>query len=117
MKTRPLSVTVLACLYLGVGMVGSVYHVHDLRADPHSGIWIELTEFVALVCGVFLLRGQNWARWLALVWIIFHVVVSAPPPWGKFSVHLVLAMLIAWILFRPPAGRYFRGTGNTESRV
>ena len=32
---------------------------------------------LAIVCGVFLLRGHNWARWLALAWIAFHVVLSA----------------------------------------
>jgi hypothetical protein len=62
------------------------------------------------VAGVFLLRGQNWARWLALAWITFHVVIS----YGvlrELVVHGVICVVFAWILFRPAAGRYFRPTG------
>ena len=33
---------------------------------------VELTELIAIVCGVFLLQGRNWARWLALAWIASH---------------------------------------------
>ena len=74
---RPLSVTTLACVYLAVGVIGFAYHFRDLLASPRDGVWIELTEVLAVVSGVWMLRGHNWARWLALVWITFHVVLSA----------------------------------------
>jgi hypothetical protein len=64
----------LAILYLVVGIIGFAYHFPELRAGHPDAIWIELTEFLAIVAGVFMLLGRNWARWLALAWIAFHVV-------------------------------------------
>ena len=71
----PASVIVIAVMYLAVGVVGYVAHFKDFRAQ--DGVWVELTEFLAVVCGVFMLRGENWARWLAVAWIAFHVALSA----------------------------------------
>jgi hypothetical protein len=65
---RPLAVTILAFVYIGVGAIGFVAHFTDLRsmdASRYDGLWIELTEILAVLCGAFMLRGQNWARWLS----------------------------------------------------
>ena len=105
---RPISVTILACVYLLVGTAGFIFHFKESLASPRDGFWIELTELIAFVCGVFLLRGANWARWLALAWMVFHVSISFPQLL-KVAVHFVICALIAWILFRPEARRYFRG--------
>lgn len=108
---RPLSVTIIACVYVIVGIGGLAAHFDTLRVRggfPYEGLSIEATELGALIAGVFLLRAQNWARWLALAWIAFHVVFS----FGKlseFAIHCVFCAVIAWALFRPPASRYFRG--------
>jgi hypothetical protein len=77
---RPLSVTILGCVYIGVGSVGFVYHLREIlarHAFRYDDLLVELIEFVAIVCGAFMLRGHNWARWVALAWIAFHVVLSA----------------------------------------
>jgi hypothetical protein len=106
-KRIPVSVIVIACLYLAVGIGGSVAHFSQHRAP--DWIWIEITELLAIVCGVFLLRAQNWARWLAIAWIAFHVAMS----FGvlrQLAVHSVLIVLIVWCLFRPDASRFFRST-------
>jgi hypothetical protein len=104
---RPISVTILACVYLLVGAAGFIFHFKESLASPRDGALIELTELIALVCGIFLLRGANWARWLALVWMLFHVAISFPQI-QKVMVHTVICALIAWILLRPEASRYFR---------
>lgn len=113
MNKRPVSVTVIAILYLAVGALGFFVHGREILAT-HGFHWddflVELLEIVAFVSGAFLLRGQNWARWLAVAWIAFHVILSAFDPWQKLAVHVVLCALIAWALFCPPAARYFRGT-------
>jgi hypothetical protein len=70
---------------------------------------VELTELTAILCGAFLLRGQNWARWLALAWIAFHVVLSMFHPFRELAIHGLFFVVIAWILFRSESGRYFRG--------
>jgi hypothetical protein len=106
-KRIPVSVIVIACLYLAVGIGGSVAHFSQHRAP--DWIWIEITELLAIVCGVFLLRAQNWARWLAIAWMAFHVAMS----FGvlrQLAVHSVLVVLIVWCLFRPDASRFFRST-------
>lgn len=106
---RPLSITILAGVYLAVGVIGFAAHFRDLLALRQDAIWAELTELVAILCGAFLLRRHNWARWLALVWIAFHVVLSAFHAIPELVIHAVFCAVIAWILFRPEAARYFRG--------
>ena len=66
---RPLSVTILAWLSIGMGAGGFASHLAD-------GVWVELVELLAVIGGAFMLRGHNWARWLALAWMAFHVIVS-----------------------------------------
>jgi hypothetical protein len=105
---RPVSVTILACVYLAVGVVGFAYHFRELLSLQQDIVWAELTEFLAIVCGAFMLRGHNWARWLAFAWILFHVILSALHSLSEFAIHGLLCAVIAWILFRPQAARYFR---------
>lgn len=105
---RPISVTILACVYLLVGLSGFAFHFKELWARQPDAFIIEFVEVVAIVCGAFLLRGQNWARWLAIVWIAFHVGLSAFHPLAELVIHSVFFVVITWILFRGDARRYFR---------
>jgi uncharacterized membrane protein HdeD (DUF308 family) len=76
-----------------VGIGGFVAHF-SARGEP-DWVWVEITELLAIVCGIFLLRGNDWARWLAGAWM---------------AVHVVLFGLIVWGLFRADADRFFRET-------
>ncbi len=105
---RPISIWVIAVLYLAVGIAGFIGHFHTLLAHEPDSIGIEVTELTAVVAGVFLLLGRNWARWLALAWIVFHVILSIFHPVRELAIHAVLCALIAWGLFHPGANRYFR---------
>jgi hypothetical protein len=107
-KKRSISIMILACVYLAVGAVGFAVHFRELLAGHPDAPAIELTECLAIVCGVFLLRGHNWARWLALAWIAFHVVLSIFHPIPELVMHGLLCVAFAWILFRPGTERYFR---------
>jgi hypothetical protein len=106
---RPISVTIIACVYLAVGTLAFVYHFRELLSLQRDSVSIELTEFLAVVSGAFMLRGHNWARWLALAWIAFHVILSIVESDHGLAIHGLLSVVIAWILFRPEAARYFRG--------
>ena len=109
---RPLSVTILAWVYISVGVLGFIYHFLEFRSRNtfrYDVIEIELTELIAIISGVFMLRGYNWARWVALAWIAFHVVMSAFRTSRQFAIHALFCAVIAWLLFRPEAARYFRG--------
>lgn len=111
MIKRPLSVTIVAWVYIAVGVLGFVFHLRETLAnhDYRSGTVIELTEIAALVAGAFLLRGHNWARWLAIAWMLFHVVFSAFNSLHEFAIHALICAAIAWALFRSPAAKYFGG--------
>ena len=105
----PASIILIACLYLAVGIGGFVAHFGDRHEA--DWIWVEVTEFVAVLCSVFLLLAHNWARWLAVAWMAFHVVISFSE-WSKFGMHSLFLVLIVWCLFRPGANRFFRNTGS-----
>src|SRR6266566_4527727 len=116
MNKRPLSVTILACIYIGVGAVGFVYHLREILARHafHNGDFlVELTEFVAIVCGAFLLRGHNWARWLALAWVAFHVGLSFFDLLPQVVVHGFILLLIAYFPLLPFSRSYFHHRETT----
>lgn len=104
-KKRPISVVLIACLYLIVGVFGFFLHLHSFGMPDF--LWIELTELVGVIAGVFMLFGQNWARWLALLWMAFHVAISFEVP-RDLVVHSLFFILIAWVLLRQEARQYFR---------
>jgi hypothetical protein len=111
---RPISVTIIACLYLAVGIIAFVYHFRELLTLQRDSVSIELTEFLAIVSGAFMLRGHNWARWLALAWIVFHVILSVFDQLHGLAVHGLLCAVITWILFRPEAAQYFRSQARSD---
>jgi hypothetical protein len=111
MMKRPTSITILASVYLMVGTAGFAVHFSEIlarHAFQYGDALVELTELIAIVCGVFILQGRNWARWLALAWIAFHVAFSLFDSLQKAAVHGLFFVLIAYFLFRPDARTYFR---------
>ena len=111
MKQRPLSVTLVSWLYIATGALGLAFHLTDFRSQrpfQFDIAGVALVRFLAIVSGVFLLRGANWARWLAVAWIAFHVVISVFHSWVQVAVHGALCTVIAYLLFRRRAGQYFR---------
>lgn len=115
---RPLSVTILGSVYLVVGIVSFFYHFSELQSGhpfPYDAVWIELTELVAILCGAFLLQGQNWVRWLAVAGMAFHLMLSFFHSIQEFAIHSLLCAVIAWLLFRPDAARFFRSARVTPT--
>jgi hypothetical protein len=109
-RERPFQVTVLGWLFILVGIFASAYHLWTAKLDR----WmfpILLLEVVAIVAGVFLLRGARWARWVVLAWLAFHVVVSALNSVADALPHAVLLLVIGYFLLGPPTARYY---GRTE---
>ncbi len=109
MRERPLSITIIACLLATGGVVGLVYHLVEFKAHSlHNDIvWVSLIRLLAIMAGIFMLRGSNWARWLAMAWIAFHVVISYFHSWQELALHAIFFAGFAFFLFRPEAGRYF----------
>jgi hypothetical protein len=118
MKKRPLSVTVTGCLYVATGAVGIAFQLIAFKPQqPFQDdiVWVCVVDLIAIICGIYILRAANWARWLALAWIAFHVVLSGFHSWFELLVHSLLCAGVAYFLFRPRATQYFRGAGTLET--
>lgn len=112
MRKRPLSVTIISGLFVAAGTVGLAYHATEFKAQSlfqADLVWVCLVRLLAILGGVFLWRGRNWARWLLLVWVAYHVFLSAFHSIQEWVMHGLLLAGIAFFLFRPPASAYFRG--------
>ncbi len=112
---RPLAVTIIAWLLIAVGALAQVAHTsaHGLRHPLASDyLWITITELAAIAIGVLLLSGRGWARWLALLWMGFHVAVSWPVI-SRLVIHSLLLAALAYFLFRPCTQKYFHQTKSS----
>jgi len=110
MHKRPFAVTIIACVYIVTGAIGFAYHATEFARSPIPGdlVWVELIRLIAVLCGVYMLRGSNWARWLALIWIGYHVILSGFHSTSELAVHSLLFAVFAYFLFRPQVTQYFR---------
>lgn len=113
MNKRPRSVTAIGCIFIAAGVIGLAYHGAEFkarRAFDYDAIWVLLVRFLAIVGGVFLLRGSDWARWFLLIWIAYHVILSAFHSIFGLITHSLLFAIIAYFLYRPRVSAYFRDT-------
>ncbi len=119
MNRRPVSVSLIACLYLAVGVIGAVSCIlrFPMRPFPYDLLWASLVDLVAVVSGAYLLRGHNWARWLALFWMGFHAILSAFHAWREAAIHALLFAVIACVLLRPESSAYFRRRASRQTFV
>jgi hypothetical protein len=110
MNKRPVTVTILACLLIITGVVGIAYHLSDFSTKDlfeYGNVTILIVRIIAIVGGVFLLRRRNWARWLSIAWIAFHLILSFFHNVQEVLIHTFVFALFAWFLFRPEARAYF----------
>jgi len=107
---RPLSVTILGLLYIAVGIGSTVAHLLGKPSATELAT-VAVLGLLAVLAGVFMLRAQNWARWLALAWMAFHVALSIFHPLHELIVHTAILVLFAYLLFRPQERAYFRSHG------
>ncbi len=112
MNKRPVSVTIISLVLIATGAGGLVFHLNDWRAAQpfqYDVVGVALVRLIAIVGGVYMLRGSNWARWLSLAWIAFHVIISVFHSLSQLGIHLLVCAAFAYFLFRPRASQYFRG--------
>jgi hypothetical protein len=118
LNKRPLAIAIIGWVFIAVGSFALFYHLQprhipEFRADPSIAnrlIWICLIRFLAIVGGVFVLRGANWARWLLVLWLAYHVGLSAFHSLFEVAVHGGLFAVILYFLFRTPANEFFHHT-------
>jgi uncharacterized membrane protein HdeD (DUF308 family) len=107
-EKRPPSIIVIGILFILLGTITLVHalveliNTTDRLTDLKSHWMIYLSGIAAIVGGVFLLKGHNWARWLLVLWMAFHIVVGALHGLAPLLTHAVIFSVILFFLFRPP---------------
>jgi len=117
MKNRPLPVIIVSALFIIAGCVGFIYHIKDFYAPNvqlNGLILIQLTRILAIVCGVLLLFGVNWARWLAIGWLAYHIVISSLNSTSEMIAHILFLIIVSILLFIPVTSAYFKSKNKSK---
>jgi hypothetical protein len=120
MNKRPLTVTAVGWLFIAAGAVGLIYHVNELSIrHPFASdtLWVAFVRLLAVLCGVFVLRGRNWARFGVVIWMAYHVALSVLHSPLELAVHAILLAAITYLLFRRQATAYFRSLAPLAATV
>jgi hypothetical protein len=116
MGKRPVSITIISALFFVTGLVGLAYHAKEMRAaDPFRSdvIAVLAVRLLAVIGAVYLFQGKNWARWLLVGWLAFHVVLSAFHSASEALMHAVLLAVIAFFLFRPRVSEFLAARASS----
>ena len=108
MNPRPRSITIISWLFIVFGSIALLYGLLPLRDIP-SHWYVHLSRILQIVAGVFMLYGRNWARWLLVAWIAFHLVVGALHGAVTLAMHVAIFSVILFFIFRRGANVYFAG--------
>ncbi|MEZ5564027.1 MAG: hypothetical protein R3F24_00280 [Gammaproteobacteria bacterium] len=117
--TRPTSVTVVAWLVIAFALIAAVGLFAEsaltFRTDPpRQWFGTILGVLVTSLCGIFMLKGKNWARWVYVTWSI--VVLAYALTEVRIMVlvpNAIKIVIFAFILFREPANRYFKHSSGS----
>ena len=120
MARRPLSITIIAVIFIVTGAVLVASIVTRAILGDGEGrmifdgdfLWAISFNLAWLLGGIFLLLGRNWARWLLVASMAAHIVISAFNPWTELLAHIAIFTPITYLLFRPPADDWFRSLGR-----
>lgn len=115
----PRSITVVAWIFIAVGAAGllkdlvpllsdAAKQLAKLRADGLADLgpaWA--SRLLAIIGGGELLRGRNWARWLLVAWMAFHIALSVMHSLEKTLIHAAIFAPLLYLLFRRASEPYF----------
>ena len=107
MPRRPRSITIISWLFIifgAIALLSGVVRGGDLK----SHWYVHLARILQIVAGIFMLYGRNWARWLLVAWITFHIIISALHSWQFLLMHVAIFSVILFFVFRRPSSEYFR---------
>jgi len=82
---------------------------------PYELVFDSTVRLMAAVIGLYMLWGHNWARWLAMAWIAFHVVVSAFHSLTEFAMHGLIFALFVYALVESESAKYFSRRPRNDS--
>lgn len=122
MKRRPTSVTVVAWILIVIAAINLISSavsfnnpmVRELMAKspvpiPVQYIMLFVGLTVTLVSGVGMLKGQNWARMLYVIWSAIGMIIglATSPMKAMLIPGLLVVLIFVFFLFRPNANKYF----------
>jgi hypothetical protein len=129
MNKRPLAITIISWLFICVGCVGifrgPMPLIEAVASERGAGAWRHELADAALVCGVglvalvggvYTMRGARWGLWLLVAWMGFHIVLSFLHSISQVLFHSVLFGIIAYFLFRSSSAGYFRAAEHSAER-
>lgn len=129
MSKRPRSVTVISWIFIAFGGIalltsllpklpGAEERIAEFRSQhPFQYALIYVGPILALVCGVFMLRGCNWARWLLVVWFAYNVIGNVLHSPLRLLLPGLLFGVAVFFLFRPQSMAYFRRTSAEPPQI
>ena len=107
---RPLTVTIIGWLFIVAGVTGIIYHASEWSTIgiEQETIWAFFVRVLAIVGGIFTLKGSNVARWVLVTWIVYHVVLSFYHSTAELLTHIAFTVMVLLGLFNSRANQYFR---------
>ena len=118
MSRPPWPVAIVCLLFLIAGAVGFIYHFTEMLEFGEGlseAIWVELLRLLAIICAILLWKGINWARWLAIAWVLYHVVVSTNHSTSEVITHIIVLILVGVLLYLPRSTAFFRPAQNNKA--
>lgn len=108
---RPVLILVVGVIFIALGLLDTWRGARPLMSQPAhlAGDDLEVLGIgiAALLGGICVLQGRDWARWLLAAWMALHVALSMRQPYALLA-HLVIFGLILTALFHPKSSTYFR---------
>ena len=102
---RTRSILAIGALFLALGVLDVFRGLAPLFEPGHRGglasddMQVLAIGVAALIGGIALLGGRDWARWLLAGWMALHVAISLGQP-AALAAHLVIFGSITFLLFR-----------------
>ena len=129
MNKRPTSVTVIAWILIVLGGVSIVTtslllnnpSMTELMSKNPVPIPVQYTisytgMLAMIICGIGMLKGQNWSRFLYVIWTAIGLAISivTSPMKAAMIPGVVFFVVVTFFLFRPAATRYFTGKESPD---
>lgn len=115
---RPLPVTIIGWFLIAAGTVGFFYHINELNIQnlfANDAIWVLIVRVLAIAGGILVLCGANIGRWLLIVWLAYHVVLSYFHSLSELIMHAILWAGVSLALFHPRIAPFFKGLKSRDS--
>lgn len=128
---RPTSITVISWILIVISVLNLVTStvninnpmVRELMAKSPLPISVQFAMLyiglaVTLICGVAMLGGHNWGRWLYVIWVVIGMIVgfATSPMKAMMIPGLLVFLIVAFFLFQPNATLYFTQPGASDEQ-